>query len=121
MSANISHLKTAAPNVVGAPEGCYISYRGYSDRTPHMVTRVSESGATIWVREVECAETEEWLASMESYPGGFCRHVANQYAQTHRFVGLVGPEKMVRIGSAKAARDWVYSGSAPFRFYDYNF
>lgn len=121
MGANISNLTTVTPNVIGAPEGCYISRRGYSDRTPFMVTRISPTGATVWARQVECVETEEWLAKMESHPGGFARHVSNQGQQQHRFVRLIGDEIQIRIGSAKAARDWLYSGAAPFRFYDYNF
>lgn len=108
-------------NIKGLPEGKYFTEIGYSQSYPWV--EISRTAKTVTLAKVEVETDPEWIANMESYPGGFCRHVANQGKQTWIF-DRINHDYTVTIRATK--RGWSrksvrFVEDRAVEFYDYNF
>ena len=105
-------------NIKNLPEGKYFTEYLYTDR--RVWREVRRTSSTVLLERVEVENDPGW--EMESYAGGFARHVANNRSQTWLFHHC-GPEQ-IRIRKTK--RGWMLKGTRfaedlAFHFYDFNF
>lgn len=101
--------------------GDYLNHHGYSDVHPYKVVRVTASGKTAYVREVEATLNPTWKPDI--IPGGFAGHCQNNYSQLWVFGAETGPEIAVRLGKNgwKSKQGRHVASAAPRRHHDYNF
>jgi hypothetical protein len=112
-------------NVIGLPEGEYLTETMYSDTTPWVV--VSRTASTITVAPVQTKRDPNWQPNI--IPGGFAGHCTNQDEQTWLYDGVGEGRLTLRLvksryyGSDKLwgckSRQFIANGAV--RKYDYNF
>ena len=113
-------------NVIGLPEGEYMTQTMYSDTTPWKV--IGRTATTVKLQEVLVERDPNWKP--EIVPGGFAGHCTNQDEQTWLYAGLGQQTTTVRLvksryyGSDKLWRspqagEFIANGAR--RKYDYNF
>lgn len=112
-------------NVIGLPEGEYLTETLYSDTTPYKV--VDRTATTLTLQEVLVERDPEFKPNFVA--GGFVGHCTNQDEQTWLYAGLGEHTVKVRLvksrycGSDKLwgckGREFIANGAR--RKYDYNF
>jgi len=112
-------------NIIGLPEGEYLTETSYSDQSPYKV--VAKTPTTLTLKKVMVAKNPEWKP--EFVPGGFAAHCTNQGEQTWVYEGLLDETVKVRLikskfcGSDKlwGAKGATFIANGAVKFYDYNF
>lgn len=113
-------------NIVGLPEGEYMTQTMYTDTTPWKV--ISRTATTITLQEVLVERDPNWKPNIIS--GGFAGHCTNQDEQTWLYAGLGEMTTKVRLvksrycGSDKlwsSAQHGEFIANGARRKYDYNF
>lgn len=105
-------------NIKNLPAGNYFTEYLWTDRRVWREIRRTERTAVL--ERVEVGNDPDW--KMESYPGGFARHVANNRSQTWLFHHLAPEHVRVRL----TKKGWSHKGTKfveglAFHFYDFNF
>ncbi len=113
-------------NIVGLPDGEYLTQTLFSDTTPWKV--IGRTATTLTLQEVLVDRDPEWKP--EFVAGGFAGHCTNQSEQTWLYAGLGPSTTKARLvksrfcGSDKLWRsaqcgEFIANGAC--RHYDYNF
>ena len=121
----IDAYKTFRTNIIGLPEGEYLTECMYSDSHAWVVVR--RTAKTLTVSPVLVKRNPDWKP--EFIKGGFAGHCVNQSDQTWLFDRISNETKTLRlVKNWRAGSDhrWGYKGTTfiangAIETYDYNF